>query len=123
MQAALKMLDEGDTLETFRADYDRIVFERGWSYHGNSGWHSGLIFRLHVGRALGAGRLKQARRLQAANPGRNVMVRYVTAGDHRVRDEHAEWHGVTMPLNDPWWLTHRPPNGFNCRCHVRVALA
>lgn len=41
---------------------------------------------------------------------------YATAGDDRVRDRHAEWDGVILPKNDPWWDTHWPPNGWACRC-------
>jgi len=44
--------------------------------------------------------------------------KYVTVGDNRVRDEHEAWEGVTLPKSDPWWDTHWPPNGWNCRCDV-----
>jgi SPP1 gp7 family putative phage head morphogenesis protein len=41
---------------------------------------------------------------------------YVTVGDNRVRDEHADLHGVTRPKDDPFWSIWWPPNGWNCRC-------
>jgi SPP1 gp7 family putative phage head morphogenesis protein len=44
--------------------------------------------------------------------------KYVTVGDNRVRDEHEAWEGVTLPKDDPFWITHTPPNGWNCRCDV-----
>jgi hypothetical protein len=25
-------------------------------------------------------------------------------------------HGVILPIDHPWWRTHYPPNGWNCRC-------
>jgi SPP1 gp7 family putative phage head morphogenesis protein len=46
------------------------------------------------------------------------LLRYVTVGDDRVRDEHAEMDGITLPVDDPFWDTNYPPNGFNCRCAV-----
>ena len=42
--------------------------------------------------------------------------KYVTAGDERVRPEHAAMDGVTAPKDDPIWDVWWPPNGWNCRC-------
>lgn len=44
--------------------------------------------------------------------------KYVTVGDDRVREEHAELDGVTLPKDDPFWEKYWPPNGWNCRCQV-----
>jgi len=41
---------------------------------------------------------------------------YVTAGDDRVRPNHAALDGVTLPKDDLLWDSISPPNGFNCRC-------
>ena len=43
---------------------------------------------------------------------------YVTAGDDRVRPEHAELDGTTLPKDSPFWQVFWPPNGWNCRCQV-----
>lgn len=45
-------------------------------------------------------------------------LKYVTAGDERVRDAHALLDGVIKPINDSFWLINYPPNGYNCRCYV-----
>jgi len=47
----------------------------------------------------------------------NLMYR--TVGDERVRDEHDKLDGIIKPLNDKFWDTHYPPNGFRCRCSVQ----
>ncbi|MDB5586200.1 MAG: hypothetical protein JWP26_1170 [Devosia sp.] len=83
-------------------------------------WHSNLIWRMEVFGARAAGRWEQGQRLQRARPGVQYYFRYLTAGDHRVRESHAEWHGVILPVDNPWWLTHWPPNGFNCRCEPQI---
>jgi len=44
--------------------------------------------------------------------------KYVTAGDGRVRPEHAALEGVTLPKDDPAWEQIMPPNGYACRCQV-----
>ncbi len=43
-------------------------------------------------------------------------LRYETVGDDRVRDEHWTLDGIVRPVSDPFWKTHFPPNGWNCRC-------
>lgn len=45
-------------------------------------------------------------------------LKYRTVGDDRVRDEHNSLNGVVKPLNDSFWNTYYPPNGFRCRCYV-----
>lgn len=44
------------------------------------------------------------------------MLKYVTAGDDRVRDEHAVLDGIIKKADDSFWDNYMPPNGFNCRC-------
>lgn len=50
--------------------------------------------------------------------GDRYNLQYRTAGDSRVRPEHKELHGVTLPMSDPFWEEYYPPNGWNCRCSV-----
>lgn len=74
-------------------------------------------FDLQMHSAYMGGRLASPQ----ANPA-VVNLTYVTAGDESVRPEHAIFDGVTRPKNDPFWATHVPPLGFNCRCRIRAAL-
>jgi len=73
-----------------------------------------LIFDTNSRQAAAAGQWQRIERNQRTHP----YVRYVTAGDDRVRDLHRQWNNVTLPVSDPWWHTHRPPNGWRCRCRV-----
>lgn len=45
-------------------------------------------------------------------------LRYQTAGDDSVRDEHRLLDGITRRVDDPFWKTYYPPNGWNCRCEA-----
>lgn len=49
-------------------------------------------------------------------------LRYVTAGDGRVRAAHAKLDGATKPVDDPFWDEWFPPNGWNCRCDVQQVV-
>lgn len=46
------------------------------------------------------------------------MLQYSTVGDGKVRDSHRALDGIIKPINDPFWNTYYPPNGWNCRCDV-----
>ena len=50
--------------------------------------------------------------------GDRYYLQYRTAGDKRVRPEHAALNRVTLPITDSFWETFFPPNGWNCRCTV-----
>lgn len=50
--------------------------------------------------------------------GDEYWLQYRTAGDDRVRPEHAALNGITLPPSDPFWDVYYPPNGWNCRCTV-----
>ncbi len=55
--------------------------------------------------------------------GDDVMLRYETVGDKRVRKSHEKLDGTTKRITDPFWDTFYPPNGVRCRCDVVVADA
>ncbi len=46
-------------------------------------------------------------------------LKYMTAHDERVREDHAKLDGIVRPIDDAFWDTHYPPNGWRCRCSVR----
>lgn len=45
-------------------------------------------------------------------------LQYSTVKDGRVRPDHAEQDGIIKRVDDPFWNTWFPPNGWNCRCIV-----
>ena len=54
--------------------------------------------------------------------GDDYYLQYRTAGDSKVRPEHAALDRVTLPQSDDFWDTYYPPNGWNCRCNVVQVL-
>lgn len=53
----------------------------------------------------------------------NAILVYRTAGDARVRQSHKQLDGIARPVNDKFWNTYYPPNGWNCRCDVEKTLS
>jgi SPP1 gp7 family putative phage head morphogenesis protein len=50
--------------------------------------------------------------------GEYTLLKYVTQHDEKVRHEHTQFDNTILPVEHPYWNTHFPPNGFNCRCTV-----
>lgn len=48
--------------------------------------------------------------------GDEYLLQYRTAGDDKVRAEHAVLHNTTLPIDDPFWDEYLPPLDWGCRC-------
>ncbi|MBI5640520.1 MAG: hypothetical protein HZA17_08855 [Nitrospirae bacterium] len=54
-----KAISEGTTITDFRKDFDSAVKKYGWSYKGQRGWRTGVIFNTNLSVAYAAGRFRQ----------------------------------------------------------------
>jgi SPP1 gp7 family putative phage head morphogenesis protein len=72
------------------------------------------IYNTNLRTAEAAGRWTQMEALKKERP----YLQYVCMNLPTSRVEHKAWHGIVLPKDDPWWDTHYPPNGWNCRCTV-----
>lgn len=113
--AIQKVMESGGTITDFRKDFDSIVEKHGWSYKGKRGWRSRVIYDTNLRTANAAGRWRQFERNKKTRP----YLQYLTVGDERVRPQHRKWRLVVLPIDDDWWTTHYPPNGWGCRCGAR----
>ena len=109
-------LKNGTTITQFRKDFDATVQKYGWTYRGKRGWRTSVIFNTNMRAAHMAGRWQQLQ----ANKARRPFLQYRTAGDARVRPMHRMWNGLIFHIDDAFWQTHYPPNGWGCRCTVRA---
>lgn len=73
-----------------------------------------LIYDTNTRQAYSVGLWERVERSKKTHP----FVRYITKGDERVRASHRDWNGLTLPVEDAFWTTHWPPNGWRCRCRV-----
>jgi len=113
VQAAIK---DGESIGQFRKRFDKTVEKHGWKYKGKRGWRTRIIYDTNLRTARMAGRWQQIQRTKKNRP----YLQYLTAGDTRVRPEHAAWNDKVLLIDDVWWDTHYPPNGWGCRCTVRT---
>ncbi len=102
-----KAIAEGATLEDFRKDFDKIVAKHGWSYKGGRNWRSRVIYETNMRASYSAGRWAQIQAGRKFRP----YVRYRHAdGVLHPRPLHESWDGLILHIDDPWLLTHWPPN-------------
>lgn len=112
MSLALK--DSDGKIRSF-ADFKNEAMKVAETYLGN-------YLRIEYDTAVGSAQMA-AKWVQFENDKDAVsMLRYVTAGDSRVRPAHRLLDGVTREVDDSFWNYYYPPNGWNCRCDVIQAI-
>ena len=70
------------------------------------------IFQTNMSMAYSAGDWQQIQENKAEAP----FLMYDAIDDSRTRPLHHAWDNTVLPVDDPWWDTHKPPNGWRCRC-------
>jgi SPP1 gp7 family putative phage head morphogenesis protein len=126
-----RALVEGTTLQTFIKDLAPRLYARGWwgrkwmtdPATGESrvvqlGSPARLrtIYQTNLRTSYMAGRWQRIQRAKRTLP----FLRYVSVMDGRERPEHHAWHDTILPVDDPWWDSHFPPCGWNCRCDTQA---
>lgn len=123
-----KSLDEGITFQQFRKELEPKLRAKGWWGRQMVGDGAGgaqevqlgspyrleTIYRTNLQTAYNAGRYKE----DMENVDNRPFWQYVAVMDSRTRPSHAALNGKVFRYDDPFWDTHYPPLGFNCRCRV-----
>ncbi len=114
-EAVQSAIESGTTLQQFRKDFDHIVNKHGWGYKGGRNWRTRVIYETNLRQAYNTGREKQmqAPSLRKSRP--YGLYKHNDAAEHP-RPEHLAWNNLVLPLDDPWWETHTPQNGWGCKC-------
>ena len=120
---------EGTTLHQFRKQLTPLLQKKGWwgkrtlvdpatgekvVAQLGSPHRLRTIFDTNLRMSYAAGRWERVERLKKRMP----YLRYSAVRDSRTRAAHAGWHGTILPVDDPFWETHAPPNGWHCRCKL-----
>nr|WP_255491191.1 phage minor head protein [Dysgonomonas sp. 520] len=106
----LTLVDEDGNLREFN-DFRAAVEELGYKY--NVDWLQ-TEYQTAVASATAAARWVEYENEADIFP----MLQYQTVGDSRVRASHQLLDGITRHVNDDFWETYYPPNGWNCRCEA-----
>ncbi len=113
-QSILKGIEGKATIRDFRKDFDEIVKKHGWKYKGGKAWRTGVIFNTNLRTAYAAGHHETMTDPDVLKA--RLYWRYVASSSKEPRDEHRKWYNLVLPHDDPFWKTHRPPNGWGCKC-------
>jgi len=73
------------------------------------------IYQANLRTARAAGQWDRIERNRQSHP--YLLYRLGPSENHRA--EHVAWDGLLLPIDDPFWAAHMPPNGWGCKCHVR----
>lgn len=121
---------EGQTFQQFAAVLKPLLVKSGWwgvqlmddpltgetkpVQLGSEG-RLKIIYRTNMRTARAAGQWERIERTKRAMP--YLVYQLGPAREHRAL--HVSWNGITLPVDDPWWQSHMPPNGWGCHCGVR----
>jgi hypothetical protein len=129
-QATQKALAEGRTFRDFAKDLKPELQRQGWwgkqevvdpltgkkqLAQLGSPRRLKTIYEANMRTARAAGQWERIQRTKAALP----FLLYLLGPSREHRPEHVGWHGLLLPVDDPFWRTHFTPNGYGCKCHVR----
>lgn len=73
------------------------------------------IYRANMRSARAAGQWDRIERNKTALP----YLVYLLGPSEKHRPHHQNKAGMVLPVDDPFWRSWYPPNGWNCKCHVR----
>ncbi|MRE02420.1 F protein [Vibrio parahaemolyticus] len=112
-----KAISEGKSLNWFKSEFKHIVAKHGWEHNGHANWRSQVIYETNLRQSYTAGREQQIEQIKHRRP----YGIYKHSGSEHPRHDHLSWNNMVLLLDDPWWKTHTPINGFGCKCKKLTA--
>jgi len=125
-----KSLSEGIPFRKFAKDLTPLLQKKGWwglqkmddpltgetklSQLG-SPRRLKTIYNANMRTAYAAGQYQRAQRVKSSRP--YFVYTLGPSKEHRL--QHRSWSGLTLPVDDPFWSSHYPPNGWGCKCRLR----
>lgn len=125
-----KAIADGQTFEQWKAAIRPELEKRGWwkerEVVDKSTGEIGVtdlsaplrlvtIFDTNLRTARAAGQWERIQRTKRVLP----FLLYSLGPSIHHRPEHVSWHGILLPVDDPFWQSHFAPNGYGCKCNIR----
>jgi SPP1 gp7 family putative phage head morphogenesis protein len=129
-KALVKTIEQRQDFDEFRKSLEPLLKNKGWwgkaqqidpltgkpvEVRLGSVRRLKTIYWANVETAYAAGEWERTWRTRRVLP----YLEYLISTAAHKRPEHLEWVGTVLEVEDPWWDTHYPPNGWNCQCRVR----
>jgi len=126
--AVERAIERGETVEQFKKNLLPTLYKAGWTgmqkitdektgeekeVYIDTPRRLKTIYETNLRSAYMKGRFDRAYESDA-HP--YLMYRVGPSKVHR--PEHLEWDGLILDKNDPFWLSHNPPNGWGCKCYT-----
>ena len=121
---------EGKTFKTFRDELEPLLRKKGWwgkkplidpetgelvKAQLGSPRRLKVIYEANVRTARAAGQWQRSQRTKAVMPN----FEYRLGPSERHRPHHVALQGTILPVDDVFWHTHFPPNGWGCKCWLK----
>jgi uncharacterized protein with gpF-like domain len=125
-----KAIAEGQTFEQFRRRLPDVLAALGWwgeqtQINPRTGEEEKVelgtprrLKTIYVTNARVARAVGQWQRIQRTKSSRPWLL-YELGPSQRHRPEHESLAGTILSVDDSFWSTHMPPNGWGCKCRVR----
>ena len=113
-----RVLRKGETFESFQQRLQPWLEAKGWAPTGRGGdipKRLRRIYHTNLRTAHLAGQWDRIQRTKSLLP----WLVYGLGPSEVHREQHAAWAGLCLRVDDPFWRTHMPPNGWGCKCWVR----
>ena len=113
----LKAVDDGKTYKEFKEEAEKMFKDKGYLKRDDgSAWRLDTIFRTNIQSAYMGGRYFEMTNVKDDFP----YWQYIAIRDKRTRPSHSALANKVVKMDDSFWKTHYPPNGYRCRCRVRA---
>lgn len=124
-----RALKEGTTYEDFAKRLTPVLQDKGWwgrkpmvdpltgeerEVQLGSPRRLKLIYDTNLRTAHSEGQWERIQRNKASTP----YLTYDANNSAHPREQHAKWDGLTLPVDDPFWLAHFPVKDYKCKCRA-----